>query len=99
VERAGLDDQKLSLLAKWADGLRRDPRPEVAAAGRAIEMLIDEVERLNVLIWDRRLNTESESREDVVEAPWPVEPDLMQPLGVRLRRQARRALHRPLRSE
>jgi hypothetical protein len=57
VEKPGLDDEKLSMLAKWAAGLREDPRAEVAAAGRAIEMLIDEVERLNVLIWERRLDT------------------------------------------
>lgn len=53
----GLDDEKLSLLARWAGGLRRDDRAEVAAAGRAIEMLIDEIERLNVLLWDGQLDT------------------------------------------
>src|SRR5207248_4062633 len=61
VERSGLDDDKLSMLAKWAAGLRDDQRAEVAAAGRAIEMLIDEVERLNVLIWERRLDTGGEA--------------------------------------
>lgn len=47
----GLDDEKLSVLAQWAAGLRGDSRAEVAAAGRAIELLVDEVERLNVLLW------------------------------------------------
>lgn len=51
VPQAGLDDEKLSMLARWAGGLRRDDRAEIAAAGRAIEMLIDEIERLNVLLW------------------------------------------------
>ena len=47
----GLDDEKLSVLAQWATGLQQDARAEVAAAGRAIELLIDEIERLNVLLW------------------------------------------------
>jgi LmbE family N-acetylglucosaminyl deacetylase len=50
-----LDEDKLRTLANWATGLREDPRPEVGAAGRAIEMLIEEVERLHVLLWDRQL--------------------------------------------
>ncbi|MDX6491457.1 MAG: hypothetical protein QOD43_1702 [Gaiellaceae bacterium] len=52
----GLDVEKLSLLGKWAEGLQRDQRAEVAAAGKAILMLIEEVERLHVVIWDGRLN-------------------------------------------
>jgi hypothetical protein len=52
----GLDVEKLSLLGQWAEGLQRDPRAEVAAAGKAILMLIEEVERLHVLVWDGHLN-------------------------------------------
>ncbi len=52
----GLDVEKLSLLGKWAEGLRRDQRAEVAASGKAILMLIEEIERLHVVIWDGRLN-------------------------------------------
>jgi hypothetical protein len=108
VEKAGLDDEKLSLLAKWAAGLRDDPRPEVAAAGRAIEMLIDEVERLNVLIWERPLT--AGRLEHIWEARAPAEPadepepqtdpvelpserDVLLPLRARLRQRARTALH------
>jgi hypothetical protein len=56
VPDGGLDVDKLSLLGKWAEGLQRDQRAEVAAAGKAILMLIEEVERLHVVIWDGRLN-------------------------------------------
>ena len=38
---ASLDEQKLSLLRTWGAGLERDEREEVAAAGRAILLLID----------------------------------------------------------
>jgi hypothetical protein len=90
---SGLDDDKLSLLAKWATGLRTDSRPEVVAAGRAIEMLIDEVERLNVLIWEERLHSPvppSESGQEQVEAP--AEPEVLVPLKASLRQRIRGAL-------
>jgi len=51
VNVGGLDDEKLSVLSQWAAGLQRDSRAEVVAAGRAIELLIDEIERLHVLLW------------------------------------------------
>jgi len=50
-----LDAEKLRMLEQWAAGLQGDSRVEVAAAGRAILMLVEEVERLNVLVWDRQL--------------------------------------------
>jgi len=87
VGEQGLDDDKLSLLAKWAGGLRSDRRPEVAAAGRAIEMLIDEVERLNVLIWEGPLNVPDESRPEEQHEPASPEADVEYSLRARLRRQ------------
>lgn len=59
----GLDAEKLRLLDEWAEGLQRDDRPEVAAAGRAILLLVQEVERLHVHLWDRYLAGEGESPE------------------------------------
>jgi hypothetical protein len=67
VPDAGLDAEKLRLLNEWAEGLQRDERAEVAAAGRAILMLVEEVERLHVMLWDKRLNPEPL----VEEAPAP----------------------------
>ena len=68
----GLDVEKLSLLGKWAEGLQRDQRAEVAASGKAILMLIEEIERLHVVIWDGRLNPAREPE------PEPREPELAQ---------------------
>ena len=67
----GLDVEKLSLLGKWAEGLQRDQRAEVAASGKAILMLIEEIERLHVVVWDGRLNP---SREPEPE-PEPAQED------------------------
>jgi hypothetical protein len=51
----GLDAEKLDVLRRWGNGLQSDRRDEVAAAGRAITLLVDEIERLHVLVWGRRL--------------------------------------------
>lgn len=58
VSNDGLDAEKLQILARWAAGLRADQRDELAAAGRAIELLIEEIERLHVLLWGRQLYPE-----------------------------------------
>jgi hypothetical protein len=55
VEQAGLKADELEQLRRWGAGLQQDPRLEVSAAGRAIVLLIEEIERLHVLVWDRRL--------------------------------------------
>ena len=49
-----LDEAKVETLRVWGDGLSRDPREEVRAAGRAITMLVEEIERLNVDLWNER---------------------------------------------
>ena len=44
----GLDETKLEELRHWGEALRQAPREESVAAGRAILMLIDELERLRL---------------------------------------------------
>jgi hypothetical protein len=39
------------MLRRWGEGLTNDDREEVRAAGRAILMLSDEVERLHIDLW------------------------------------------------
>jgi hypothetical protein len=46
-----LDEEKLELLREWGEGLTSDQRDEVRAAGRAIQLLIEEIERLHVDLW------------------------------------------------
>jgi hypothetical protein len=46
-----LDEAKLETLRRWGLGLAEDPREEVRAAGRAILLLIEEVEHLHVDLW------------------------------------------------
>jgi hypothetical protein len=49
-----LDEEKLATLRRWGEGLTRDQRDEVRAAGRAILLLSEEVERLHVDLWHAR---------------------------------------------
>ena len=102
----GLDAEKLQILARWAAGLRADQRDELAAAGRAIELLIEEIERLHVLLWGRQLYPEPTR---TLEAVWsqapgdgetdgsPVEPEaevaVTDDVGATLRRRLLRRFH------
>jgi hypothetical protein len=49
-----LDEERLEILRKWGTGLGGDGREELRAAGKAIVMLIDEIERLHVVHWNAR---------------------------------------------
>ena len=51
----GFKADELDQLRRWGTGLQNDVCEEVAAAGRAIVLLIEEIERMHVLVWDRRL--------------------------------------------
>lgn len=52
VER--LDEERLELLRSWGTGLSSSPREELRAAGKAILMLAEEIDRLQVDVWNAR---------------------------------------------
>jgi hypothetical protein len=43
-----IDEERIEVLRKWGAGLATDTRAELRAAGKAILILIDEIERLQV---------------------------------------------------
>ena len=45
---------KVETLRNWGEGLQIDPREELRAAGRAITLLVEEIERLNIDLWHAR---------------------------------------------
>ncbi len=49
-----LDAEKLDVLRRWGAGLSRDERDEVRSAGRAILLLIEEIEQLHIDMWHAR---------------------------------------------
>jgi hypothetical protein len=91
-----LDEDKLTPLRRWGEGLTLDEREEVRAAGRAILLLSDEIERLHIDLWhaaDRsRAQQEPEETAEEPAAPEP-EPPPEAGLGVTLRE--RLAMFRP----
>ena len=94
---ASLDEQKISVLRTWGAGLERDEREEVAAAGRAILLLVDEVEQLHVDLWHAR--TSAAAAEPPPEEPAEVEEPEPEPeptrlsLGATLRHRLRSVGH------
>jgi hypothetical protein len=81
------------MLRRWGDGLSRDEREEVRAAGRAILMLSDEIERLHVELWHAR--DQSEAAAEVSQPQWPrVPPDESVSSALRERLSAFRLLGR-----
>jgi hypothetical protein len=90
-----LDAEKLQVLRDWSERLRRDERPELTAAGRAISVLVAEVERLRALLSDVPL--EPEAGPEVTPEPELVDeppggelvPSLRERLGGRWRSTGR----------
>jgi hypothetical protein len=52
VER--LDEERLETLRAWGEGLSTSARDELRAAGKAILMLVDEIDRLEADLWNER---------------------------------------------
>lgn len=63
-----LDEQKVETLRSWGEGLQTDPREEVRAAGRAITMLVEEIERLNIDLWHARTDSREPSADEAASA-------------------------------
>jgi hypothetical protein len=49
-----LDEERIEILRSWGLGLASDDREELRAAGKAITVLIEEIDRLQVDLWNAR---------------------------------------------
>jgi hypothetical protein len=85
-----LDEQKLETLRRWGDGLQDATGEELRAAGRAILLLIEEIERLHIAVWHARADFAGTAAVDEPDAA-PDEEPLPQTLRARLRRRWRTA--------
>lgn len=81
-----LDAEKLETLRGWGDGLSRDDRDEVRSAGRAILLLIEEIERLHIDLWHLRRPDEAGADEAHEPASTGAAPELETSLRARLTR-------------
>jgi hypothetical protein len=59
-----LDAEKLETLRRWGEGLREVGSEELAAAGRAILLLLDEIDRLHIDLWHRTQSPPTEPEEN-----------------------------------
>lgn len=50
-----LDEEKLEALRSWGERLRQSGGEEYAAVGRAILMLVEEIDRLHIELWHARM--------------------------------------------
>jgi len=73
VER--LDEERLETLRTWGAGLSTSARDELRAAGKAILMLVDEIDRLEADLWNARAATKQAEAARQAEATRP-EPEI-----------------------
>jgi hypothetical protein len=83
-----LDEEKIEVLRRWGEGLERDEREETRAAGRAILLLIEEIDRLHVELWNERAAARAGAPLD--EELGETEPGVETSLRARLRSLRRR---------
>jgi hypothetical protein len=77
VER--LDEERLETLRNWGSGLSTSARDELRAAGKAILMLVDEIDRLEADLWNARADAKQAAAKaamplEAVQAPAPPPP-------------------------
>ncbi len=51
-----LDEERIEILRAWGAGLAGDSREELRAAGKAITVLVDEIDRLQVDLWNAHVD-------------------------------------------
>ncbi len=83
-----LDEDKLDQLRRWGNGLAGAENQELRATGKAILLLIEEIEALHVDLWtaktSRTEDNDADRDRDAAETP-----SLDRALGARLRRLGR----------
>jgi hypothetical protein len=87
-----LDEERLEILRRWGTGLGGDGREELRAAGKAIVMLVDEIERLHVDRWHARAAAVEDAHEADPAADGAVEAVSSQALATSLRDRIRDAI-------
>lgn len=71
-----MDEERIEILRRWGAGLALDSREELRAAGKAITVLIEEIDRLQIDLWNTRVERD--------EQAGPSAPGLTETLSGRL---------------
>lgn len=95
-----LDEEKLEALRSWGERLRESGGEESTAVGRAILMLVEEIDRLHVDVWHARMEQRRSEFVPTDETIAPEEPvpdpalDVDQPVASSLHARLHRVLRR-----
>ena len=81
-----LDEDKIDQLRHWGSGLARAESDELRATGKAILLLIEEIEALHVDLWNAKT-----APEPALDVNQMAQPDLHRTLADRLRLSRGRA--------
>jgi hypothetical protein len=85
-----LDEEKLEALRSWGERLRKTGGEESAAVGRAILMLVEEIDRLHIDLWHARM---APTAEEPARPPQPTGAE-EQPVASSLQARLQRVLGR-----
>lgn len=85
-----LDEEKLEALRSWGERLRQADGEESAAVGRAILMLIDEIDRLHIELWHASLQRAEAEAVSTAATSGDEEEPVASSLHGRLQRALRR---------
>ena len=80
-----LDESKIEQLRAWGAGLHADGNHELRATGKAILLLIEEIERLHVDLWNAK-KTQDQKRPATGDADDQVQASVDRTLRARLSR-------------
>lgn len=92
-----LDEEKLEALRSWGERLRQAGGDESAAVGRAILLLVEEIDRLHIELWHARMQARDGEALAASESTG-AEPE-PEPIAAGLHTRLQQALRRDPRSE
>jgi hypothetical protein len=85
-----LDEEKLEALRSWGERLRQGGGEEYAAVGRAILMLVEEIDRLHIELWHARMQPSEQAPPATEQAVEVHEEPVASSLHGRLQKVLRR---------
>src|SRR4051794_18489790 len=91
-----LDEEKLEALRSWGERLQQAGGEESAAVGRAILMLVEEIDRLHIELWHARMQPSGGTPVETDEPAEDEEEPVVSSLHARLQRVLRRDAAAPV---
>ena len=80
-----LDEDKINQLRAWGSGLAANGSDDLRATGKAILLLIEEIERLHIDLWNAK-STQEEDQPDPSDVEDQVQASMDRTLRARLSR-------------